>query len=138
MDSKEFRGITGWLIVYIFMVAVDITLYLLALGQGIAYSTQFVLTYTFYLYLIEILFLSWALSVLFAKNHRAPAINNTVLVISVGIQIISYLYPDTIANTTHYLPSKSTFSLIISILISLLWIMYWNKSRRVQRLFSEF
>ena len=119
------KGIRGWLILYSIMASAHALLYLLAGILLIAENDAFA-NVNFYVFLIEIAVIAYALYLLFTKSKKAKLWNLAAMLISIFVGLLP-------------LPSIQGVQLgnfTANLVISILWIIYWNKSKRVKATFS--
>ncbi len=119
------KGIRGWLILYSVMISIHALLAVLILGILIKDNNAFA-NINFYNFLIGLAVIIYALYLLFTKDRKAKLWNIAAMLIS----IFTALLP---AAT---IKGKPLANFTATLIISIIWIIYWNKSKRVKATFS--
>lgn len=119
------KSIRGWLILYTVMISIHALLAILVLGILIAENDAFA-NVNFYVFLIEIGVIAYALYLLLKKDKKAKLWNISAMLISIFVAL---------------LPMPSIKGVVLgnftaTLIVSIIWITYWNKSKRVKATFS--
>lgn len=119
-NNKRLKGVCGWLLFYVVVFIIDLILL-------IFYTTSesFDIISSVFFWAIGI----FSLILIFRHSPKAPLWNLIYLWATVATIILYYLFD----LSWGY----SGFDLIGSLIYSLIWIMYWRKSKRVKNTFGN-
>lgn len=119
------KGIRGWLVLYAVMISIHALLIILILATLIADNNAFA-NINFYNFLIGLIVILYALYLLFTKNKKAKLWNIAAMLIS----IFTALLP------VPSIRGQPLGNFTATLIVSIIWIIYWNKSKRVKATFS--
>ncbi len=119
------KGIRGWLILYTVMISIHALLSILILGMLIAENNAFA-NVNFYVFLIGLGVIIYALYLLFTKSRKAKLWNIAAMLISIFVALLPVpsIRGQPLGNFT------------ATLIVSVIWIIYWNRSKRVKATFS--
>lgn len=119
------KGIKGWLVLYAVMISIHALLAISILATLIADNNAFA-NINFYNFLIGLIVIVYALYLLFTKNKKAKLWNIAAMLVS----IFAALLPAPSIN------GQQIGNFTATLIVSVIWIIYWNKSKRVKATFS--
>ncbi len=133
------KDLGGWLLLYTYMVSLHTTLYFFATVMFLALDpAYFITSIWFVLYGTTLTVFVLALSMIFIRSKKAIVWNIAAMTLGVVVTATSYVLKDQLPSSLNMmLPSYCLSTFIVSTLVSLAWIVYWDTSRRVRNTFGH-
>ncbi len=119
------QGIRGWLILYTVMISIHALLAILTLGMLIAENNAFA-NVNFYVFLIGLGVIIYALYLLFNRSRKSKLWNIAAMLISIFVALLP----------TPSIRGQPLGNFTATLIVSIVWIIYWNRSKRVKATFS--